>query len=654
MTPHTLFAPARRVGQGLLRTQSDDRLVDLARSGSEPAFEAIVARYRKPLLRYCVRLVTEQRAEEAVQETFVRAYGALMRGEEVRTLKPWLYRIAHNSALNTVRAKPLTLVDLDERLESADSTETAAERHEGLRDVVTAMQELPLRQRDAIVQRELEGRSYDEIAVALGVTNGAVRQLLNRARTSLRAGAAAIAAPFVPLAAGLGAGGGGVAAKVCATACVTGVLATGVAPSTDPAGSAPERQKAERPAAKPAEKRAVAAAPVARTGRSASRGRSGDQARDEGRRAARASAGACSPARTRAGRGAGNGAARPRAQRVSPRGPRRWRSWRPRSVPRASYVRRRLLLWGSDRARRWCPSRKRTSHERNPRMTSTPKKLTAVIAGSAVLASAAYGVGTQVGGGNATAANDSGNSSSSADRRAGPGRPDLSGLAQELGVSEAKLRAALRDLRSERPARIKRRGDLAAAIAKELDVSEAKVQAILDDLRPRDGRRPGKARFARALAKELGISTAKVRSALAESKGDRRGPPALDDLAEELGVSEAKLRSALEDIRPRAFRRHRGGDRMQAKLVAALAKGLDKDASEVRAALRKVRAAHEKEHAARRDEFAQKLADKLGISVDKVKAALPAGGPGHHGPGGGPGGPPPGGPGFGGPPPGGP
>ena len=182
MTPHTLFAPARRVGQGLLRTQSDDRLVDLARSGSEPAFEAIVARYRKPLLRYCVRLVTEQRAEEAVQETFVRAYGALMRGEEVRTLKPWLYRIAHNSALNTVRAQAAYAGRPRRAARVRRPTETAAERHEGLRDVVTAMQALPLRQRDAIVQRELEGRSYDEIAVALGVSNGAVRQLCSTAR----------------------------------------------------------------------------------------------------------------------------------------------------------------------------------------------------------------------------------------------------------------------------------------------------------------------------------------------------------------------------------------------------------------------------------------------------------------------------------------
>ena len=265
MTPHSLFAPARRVGQGLLRTQADDRLVDLARSGSEPAFEAIVARYRRQLLRYCARLVSEQRAEEAVQETFVRAYGALMRGEEVRTLKPWLYRIAHNSALNSVRSRPLASDPLDERVEAIERTDHAAERQEGLRDVVTAVQALPRRQRDAIVKRELEGRSYDEIAVALGVSNGAVRQLLSRARTSLRAGAAVVVGPFMPFARMLaevgGSSGSGAAAKLCATACLTGVFAGGVAPSVDQAGSSPERQRGERPAA--SQKAEAAPAPVA-------------------------------------------------------------------------------------------------------------------------------------------------------------------------------------------------------------------------------------------------------------------------------------------------------------------------------------------------------------------------------------------------------
>lgn len=291
-------------------------------------------------------------------------------------------------------------------------------------------------------------------------------------------------------------------------------------------------------------------------------------------------------------------------------------------------------------------------------MNATPRKLTAVLAGSVVLASAAYGIGTQVDDGSATAASSSGKPSAG-DRRGGPRGHDLSGLAKTLGVSEAKLRAALEDLRGDRP--VKGKGDLAAALAKELDVSEAKVQDVLDSARPprpRDGRRAGHRRFAVALAKELGIDASKVRSALGDAKqdrGGRRGPPALDGLADKLGVSEAKLRSALEATRPKGGPPR--GDRAPKRLVAALAKGLDKDASEVRAALRKVRAAKEKEHSANRDEFAQKLADKLGISVAKVKSALPAGGPGHHGPGGpgGPGGfggPPPGGP--GGPPPGGP
>ena len=81
---------------------------------------------------------------------------------------------------------------LEEEIDGVERPEQAFERREGLRSVVAAVSALPERQRDAIVLRELEGRSYDEIAAELGVTGGAVRQLLNRARTTLRAGATAI------------------------------------------------------------------------------------------------------------------------------------------------------------------------------------------------------------------------------------------------------------------------------------------------------------------------------------------------------------------------------------------------------------------------------------------------------------------------------
>jgi RNA polymerase sigma factor (sigma-70 family) len=238
VTPHSLLAPARLAGQHVLRTQTDERLVDLAEAGSKPAFEAIVARYQRPLLHYCTRLLSQERAEDAVQQTFVKAYAAMEGGEAIRKLRPWLYRIAHNTALNGLRDKALRHEPLDDRFGGRDLPDQAAEGHQELRTVLSAVQALPVRQRDAILLRELEGRSYEEIAGTLGVTGGAVRQLLNRARSSVRAAATAVTpvelllrTPFVTAEGGGAgrvaelcgaAGGGAVAAKICATAAVTG------------------------------------------------------------------------------------------------------------------------------------------------------------------------------------------------------------------------------------------------------------------------------------------------------------------------------------------------------------------------------------------------------------------------------------------------
>ena len=89
------------VSATLLRTQSDARLLALARQGYERAFEAIVERYRKPLHRYCRRMLPEARAEDAVQQTFLKAWGAIGDGVEVQDLKPWLYRISRNLGPST-------------------------------------------------------------------------------------------------------------------------------------------------------------------------------------------------------------------------------------------------------------------------------------------------------------------------------------------------------------------------------------------------------------------------------------------------------------------------------------------------------------------------------------------------------------------------
>jgi RNA polymerase sigma factor (sigma-70 family) len=288
MTPRHLLAPARLAGSRLLATQNDERLVDLLRAGSEPAFEAIVSRYRGPLLRYCSALLGRERAEDAVQQTFVKAYEAMHRDDRPLLLKPWLYRIAHNTAHNALRDNALRDEPLGDEGAVGERPEEVLERREQLRSVLASVQDLPPRQRDALVLRELEGRSYEEISAALGVGGGAVRQLLNRARTTLRTAATAVTPVGLLLrlpTAGSGAGesvaarvaemtgaagAGAVVSKVAATALVTGAVAGGaaVAPLGESDGTPTQRGGAtetrdERGGAAPAPSAPATVAPGA-------------------------------------------------------------------------------------------------------------------------------------------------------------------------------------------------------------------------------------------------------------------------------------------------------------------------------------------------------------------------------------------------------
>jgi DNA-directed RNA polymerase specialized sigma24 family protein len=133
MTPRALFHPARLARRPVLSTQSDERLVDLVRAGSDPAFEAIVERYRRALMRYVSRLLPPERAEDVVQQAFVKAYEAMHRNTAELNLRPWLYRIAHNGALNALRDRALGHAELDERIDGVERPDQALERATGLR-----------------------------------------------------------------------------------------------------------------------------------------------------------------------------------------------------------------------------------------------------------------------------------------------------------------------------------------------------------------------------------------------------------------------------------------------------------------------------------------------------------------------------------------
>jgi RNA polymerase sigma factor (sigma-70 family) len=195
VTGWALISPARLAGRGLLRTQSDARLVDLVRAGNDQAFDAIVLRYRRPLLRHCRRLLPAARAEDAVQTAFLHALEAMRADQRDLHLAAWLYRIAHNVAIDALRRLDADWEELDERIDGVEATHAAAERRARFDSVVAGMGRLPERQRRALVLRELEGRSYEEIATTLGVSRAGVRQLLNRARNAMRAGVTGLFPP---------------------------------------------------------------------------------------------------------------------------------------------------------------------------------------------------------------------------------------------------------------------------------------------------------------------------------------------------------------------------------------------------------------------------------------------------------------------------
>lgn len=173
----------------------DDRLVEMTRAGSERAFEALAARYRRQLLIYAERLLgAESRAEDALQQAFLQAWLALRGGAEVADPRPWLYRIVHNCAVSTIRRARHECVALSEQLD-APATDAGPEPRLVLGEIFDHLALMPEPQREALVMTAIAGRTHEEAAAALGLTDGAVRGLVYRARSALRHAAAAVFPP---------------------------------------------------------------------------------------------------------------------------------------------------------------------------------------------------------------------------------------------------------------------------------------------------------------------------------------------------------------------------------------------------------------------------------------------------------------------------
>jgi RNA polymerase sigma factor (sigma-70 family) len=206
----------------------------------DEAFEKLYRSYVKDVYHYALALLRNPAdAEDVTQTTFLNAYRAFQRGEEIRKPHNWLIKIAHNVARSRYarssrRVKEVPLEDHVEQLAIPEDEKP------NVAGVLRALGRLPFNQRAALIMRELEGRPYSEIADTLDVSVAAVETLIFRARRSLRVRTQALRSILaVPLPSTLasfigeggGAAAGGLGAGVlikAAVALVVGGLATGL------------------------------------------------------------------------------------------------------------------------------------------------------------------------------------------------------------------------------------------------------------------------------------------------------------------------------------------------------------------------------------------------------------------------------------------
>ena len=160
----------------------------LIRRGHHGAFEALVQRYQPRLLAFCRHmLASREDAEDVLQEVFAAAFNAICADDRPINARPWLYRIARNRCLNHLRRVQPTGQDSMDVFERDGGSTTADTVHfrEEFRQIVTDVGQLPETQRTALLLREIDALSYDQIAEAMDTTVPSVKSLLVRARVSL-------------------------------------------------------------------------------------------------------------------------------------------------------------------------------------------------------------------------------------------------------------------------------------------------------------------------------------------------------------------------------------------------------------------------------------------------------------------------------------
>ncbi len=196
-SPQNTVATARQAQRRSLKALDDSGIVSAHFAGEVQAFEELVERYQKRLLNFVYRTIGDrERAEDLVQEVFIRVHRHLHRFDQSKKFSTWIYTIASNLSKNELRNRsrnPLVLFQTIKKNWDADHRPLQFEdrhhrpddlyRKRHLRELVDwTVAQLPEHHRVVFVLRELEGKTYEEIAEITDCNLGTVKSRLNRAR----------------------------------------------------------------------------------------------------------------------------------------------------------------------------------------------------------------------------------------------------------------------------------------------------------------------------------------------------------------------------------------------------------------------------------------------------------------------------------------
>jgi RNA polymerase sigma-70 factor (ECF subfamily) len=184
----TAATPARASARLTLHALEDGRLAERHLAGDAQAFGALVDRYQVRLLNFINRAIDDRaRAEDLVQDVFVRVFRHLPRFDRTKKFSTWIYTIASNLTKNELRSRsrnPLVLTPILEFEDTAARPDDVFRRSHLAENVARCVRMLPEALRDVFVLRELEGKTYQDIAEITGCNLGTVKSRLSRARSS--------------------------------------------------------------------------------------------------------------------------------------------------------------------------------------------------------------------------------------------------------------------------------------------------------------------------------------------------------------------------------------------------------------------------------------------------------------------------------------